>query len=260
MHPTQFNASQNELAKSAEVLTVLNNVWRDVWQVFGTYQSWLEDSAKCNTIQQKLSYFSQSHLIDPDYIDDVIQALSRGFYLTQSAMQWQEPAAGCNATDKPNATDKARGAQWRLVMAYGGFETTIKTLLKPPVKHLTPDLIKVFTDKCDLPAYRLLTPPDQKQENLEKWLKRPSRQGKSALADFLSLDGGDQKIIESWIVKSTPISSWVEAARLAKAVRNATAHGALSATKVRQWGLENTLLTLSDNLGEIVVAGLQKLL
>jgi hypothetical protein len=69
-----------------------------------------------------------------------------------------------------------------------------------------------------------------------------------------------KKIIESWLVKSTPISSWVEAARLAKALRNATAHGALSATKVRQWGLENGLLVLSDNLGEIVVAGLRKLL
>ncbi|MEW6492341.1 MAG: hypothetical protein AB1589_07490 [Cyanobacteriota bacterium] len=259
MYPTQFDASQDELLKSAELTTVLNNVWRDIWQVFGTYESWLEDSAKCNDIQQRLFYFSQSHLIEPDYIDDVIQALSRGFYLTQSAMQWQEPAAGCNTTDNPNATHKARGVQWRLVMAYGGFETTIKTLLKPG-KSLNPEAIKVFTDKCDLPAYRLLTPPDQKQENLEKWLKRPSRQGKTALADFLSLDNGDQKIIESWIVKSTPISSWVEAARLAKAVRNATAHGALSATKVRQWGLENALLTLSDNLGEIVVAGLQKLL
>jgi hypothetical protein len=259
MYPNQLDASQNEFSKSTELILVLNNIWRDLWQVFGTYESWLEDSAKCSEIQQRLSYFNQNHLIEPDYIDDVIKALSRGFYLTQSAIQWHEPAAGCNTIDKPNATHKARGVQWRLVMAYGGFETTIKTLLKLE-ESLNPEAIKKFTQKCDLPIYSLLTPPDPKRENLEKWLKKTSHQGNSPITDFLSLNNGDQKIIESWIVKSTPISSWVEAARLAKALRNATAHGALSASKVRQWGLESALLTLSDNLGAIVVAGLQKLL
>jgi hypothetical protein len=42
--------------------------------------------------------------------------------------------------------------------------------------------------------------------------------------------------------------------------RNATAHGALSASKVNEWGLQKSLLTLSDNLGEIVLAGMRKLI
>jgi hypothetical protein len=60
-------------------------------------------------------------------------------------------------------------------------------------KSLNPEAIKNFTQKCDLPVYSLLTPPDPKRENLEKWLKKPSRQGNSALTDFLSLNNGDQK-------------------------------------------------------------------
>ncbi|MEH1832888.1 MAG: hypothetical protein V7L29_12595 [Nostoc sp.] len=60
-------------------------------------------------------------------------------------------------------------------------------------------------------------------------------------------------------MKSQPVSNWVEAVRLAKALRNATAHGALSASKVKDWGLQKPLLALSDNLAEIVVAAMQKL-
>ncbi len=62
------------------------------------------------------------------------------------------------------------------------------------------------------------------------------------------------------MVQAAKVSSWTDAVRLAKALRNATAHGALSATKVKQWGLENAIFTLSDNLGELVVAGLRKLM
>jgi len=240
--------------------TDLEDVWRDICEAFGFNESWLCDQTRCNNIQQKLLHFSHSHLVDPDHIDDVIQALSRGLYLTKSAVQWHEPAAGHHSTVKPNGTDKARGAQWRLVMTYGGFETTIKTLLNTGKRSLNPTTIQEFIDKCNLPNYAPLMSPNSARVNLEKWLKKPSRQKKSALADFLSLDNGDQKIIEVWIVESTPISNWADAVRLAKALRNATAHGALSATKIKEWGLQNTLLTLSDNLGELVLGGMQKLI
>lgn len=234
----------------------LEDVWRNVCQVFGFNES----SIRYNEIQQKLVQFNQNHLADSDYIDDVIQALSRGHYLTKSAVQWQDPAAGHNLALEPNATHKARGVQWRLVMAYGGFETFTKALIGAQERGgLTPKLLDDFTKKCDLPNYSPLIPPNSARAKLEKWLKKPSREEKSALACFLSIERGDKEIIEKWIIQATPISTWADAARLAKGLRNASAHGALSATKVNQWGLQNALLTLADNLGEIVVAGMRKL-
>ncbi|BAZ22031.1 hypothetical protein NIES4073_29120 [Kalymmatonema gypsitolerans NIES-4073] len=239
--------------------THLEDVWRDLWQAFGTRESWTSENAKCKDIQHRLSYFNSLHSAEPDSIDDVIQALSRGFNLIKSGLEWQEPAAGHNSTKEPNDTHKARGIQWRLVMAYNGFEMITKTLLIKE-KYLTPETIKDFTNKCYLPDYSSLNPPATTRVNLEKWLNKPSREEKSAIADFLSLENGDKTIIEEWIVKSTPVSTWVDAVRLAKAIRNATAHGALSASKVNEWGLQKPLLTLSGNLGEIVLAGMRKLI
>ncbi|MBD2726447.1 hypothetical protein H6G96_08915 [Nostoc sp. FACHB-892] len=251
------------IQNSLNISIHLKEVSRELWQFFGSYESWINDPAKCKDIQRRISHFNQTHSDNSDHICDVIQALSKGFYLMKSGLEWEEPAVGHNSDDKPNDTHKARGIQWRLVMTWGGFETIIKTLLLTTDKGgLNTKSIKDFTDQCDLANnYNPLNPPNPTRINLERWLnKDPSIEGKSALADFLSLGNGDQKIIEHWIVKSQPVSNWVEAVRLAKALRNATAHGALSATKVKQWGLEKPLLTLSDNLAEIVVAGMQKLI
>jgi hypothetical protein len=241
--------------------THLDDVWRQLWQFFGSYETCINDQAKCKDIQQRLSYFDSCHSDKPDSIEDVIQALSRGFYLIKSGLEWQDPAAGHNSTEQPNDTHKARGAQWRLVMTYNGFEMITKTLLlKTDRGGLRQETIQDFTVKCNLQNYHLLSSPDTTRVNLEKWLKKALCENKSAIADFLSLENGDKTIMEEWIVKSTPVSSWTEAARLAKALRNATAHGALSASKVKQWGLQKPLLTLSNNLGEIVLAGMQKLI
>ncbi|MDF5736093.1 MULTISPECIES: hypothetical protein [unclassified Nostoc] len=245
------------------ISTHLEDVWRELWYFLGSHESWINDPAKCKDIQRRLSYFNQTHSDNSDHICDIIQALSKGFYLIKSGLEWEEPAIGHNCEDKPNDTHKARGIQWQLVMTWGGFETIIKTLLLTKGNGgLNTKSIKDFTVQCDLANnYNPLNPPKSTRVNLERWLnKDPSIEGTSALTDFLSLGKGDQEIIEHWIVKSQPVSNWVEAVRLAKALRNATAHGAFSATKVKEWGLQKPLLTLSDNLAEIVVAGMQKLI
>lgn len=243
-----------------ELIMRLEDVSRKLWQILGEYESWKSDPAKCQNIQQKLLHFNKNHSLDSDDIDDVIQSLSKGYYLIKSGLEWHEPVIGHTSIDKLNDTHKARGLQWQLVMVWGGFETIIKTLLKPGTRSLKPEQIKIFIDKCGLPNYNLLTSPDSTRVKLEKWLEITSSDKNSSLADFLTLENGDRKIIEKWIVQSNSISTWVDAARLAKALRNATAHGALSASKVKQWGLQKPLLTLSENLGEIVVAGMQKLI
>ncbi|MDJ0693935.1 hypothetical protein [Mastigocoleus sp. MO_188.B34] len=244
----------------ADITKNLNNVWCDLWKVFGTYGSWKSDIPKCKDIQARLLHFNNSHSNDPEHIDDVVQSLSRGFYLIKSGLEWCEPTAGHNSIDKLNATHKARGAQWRLVMTYGGFETFAKTLLtKKTKKGLSPNEFNQFTQKCQLNSYKPLYSPNKtKFKTLEKWLTIKSE--REAILDFLSLNDGDTKIIQRWLIEKQNISSWVDALKLSKALRNATAHGALSATKVQQWGLRKPLLTLSENLGEVAVAGIQKLI
>ncbi len=238
----------------------LNNVWCDLWKVFGKYGSWKSDIPKCKDIRARLLHFNNSHSNDPKDIDDVVQALSRGFYLMKSGIEWREPTAGQNSTDKINATNRARGAQWRLVMTYGGFETIAKTLLaKKNKKGLCANELDQFTQKCQLNFYKpLYSPNPTRFKTLEKWLTIKSEG--EAILNFLSLYPKDQEIIKNWIIDQQNISSWFDALKLSKALRNATAHGALSATKVQQWGLQKPLLTLSENLGEIVVAGIQRLI
>ncbi|BAY16452.1 hypothetical protein NIES21_22800 [Anabaenopsis circularis NIES-21] len=238
----------------------LEDIWRELWQVFGFYESWKSEPAKCKDIQQRLLYFNQSHSENLEYICDVIQALSKGFYLIKSGLEWEEPAVGHNTNNKPNDTHRARGIQWQLVMVWGGFETITKTLIKTHKKHLEPEIIQEFINKCNLSEYGSLTPPDSNLLDLERWLNKPACKNQSAIANFLGIENGDQKIIEHWMVQSHPISSWVEAVRLAKALRNATSHGALSATKVKEWGLQKPIINLSNNLGEIVISSMQKLI
>lgn len=244
-----------------ELIMRLEDVSRKLWQILGEYESWKSDPAKCQNIQQKLLHFNKNHSLDSDDIDDVIQSLSKGYYLIKSGLEWHEPVVGHNSIDKLNDTHKARGLQWQLVMVWGGFETITKTLLpKPNKNNCFEQIMKDFTDKCALPKYDSLIAPRSTLVKLEKWLEKPSESENSALANFLSLRKTDLEIIEKWIVQSNSISTWVDAVKLAKALRNATAHGALSASKVKQWGLQKPLLTLSENLGEIVVAGMQKLI
>lgn len=182
----------------------LDNVWREVCKVFSLNEVSSCHQAKCNNIHQRLLFFNESHLGEADYIDDVIQGLSRGFYLTKSAVEWHEPAIGHSVDENPNNTHRARGVQWRLVMAYGGFETTTKTLLKMGRGGLSPGALRDFTNKCSLPAYNPLPSPKIARVNLDKWLKKPpaTPTGETALIDFLSLERGDAKIVEAWMVQS----------------------------------------------------------
>ncbi|GAB4187773.1 MAG: hypothetical protein Fur006_27840 [Coleofasciculaceae cyanobacterium] len=234
---------------------ILRIAWDDTWQIFQPDNSWKDDKAKCSDIQKRLSHFNLTHSDNPKHIDKVIKALSRGVSLAQAAIDWQTPAIGKKSTRK---IDKLRGTQWRLVIAYGGFEITAKALMNHFQRNTSPEVIENYIKKCSPPIYKPLSSPSispNKKPNLEKWLSKEE----SAIAEFLGVTAGDAKIIEHWIVKSHPVGSWHDAVKLAKALRNASAHGFLVPTKVDHWGLKPGLITLADNLAEIMTAGLKKL-
>ena len=231
----------------------LNRVWKDIWNVLEPDKSWLTDTAKRDCIQKKLSYFNSQHGNSPEHIDLVIKALSRGKALIQAAIEWQNPAIGQSETRSAN--DKLRGHQWRLVIAYSGFEIASKALMMPKWnRQIESGMYEKFIEKCVLPAYEPIEPPTDKPK-LAKWLNKEE----GALAEFLGVTSGDRKAIDRWLVQSESVGSWCEAYKLAKALRNASAHGFLLPTKIRDWGLKNGFVRLTDDLAKIAIAGLSKL-
>jgi hypothetical protein len=215
--------------------------------------------AGCRELHRRLRHFSDKHLDAPEHLQTVLIALSKGKHLVEAALAWEEPAAGANSTAASNGTSRARGEQWRLVMAYGGFETVRDALL--PVQHRFPsyaDQAQHFIQCCDLPAYELLLSPDRDCARLVEWLEAEVTLGKSAIISFLGLQNGDAKTFHRWI-EGNAVDAWHIAIQLGKALRNVTAHGSLSASKVHQWGLREAFQRLTDNLGTIVAAALQHL-
>ncbi len=250
--------SEKIIEHSEEVAENLRNVWNDVWSIFEPDNSWKDDQSKRALIKQKLVYFSEKHSEDVEHIDKAIKALSRGVSLTQAAVDWQNPAAigNDNSVSTPKQKDRLRGIQWRLVIAYAGFEITAKGLMNHFERNTKPEIIEDFINKCKLSNYQKLEPPAPKEKsNLEKWLNREYE----VLAEFLGVTAGDAKIINYWLVNSQAICNWEEAFKLAKALRNSTAHGFLLPTKVQDWKLKNSLRILADNLAEIMTYGLRKL-
>ncbi len=237
-----------------EVQDNLTITWENLWNnVLQPDNSWKEDP-KYSNMKQKLSYFNPTHTNNSaEHINKVIKCIIRGVRLTEEVINWHEPSIGV----KHNKFDKLRGFQWRLVIAYSGFEITTKALMNHFGRAISPDIMNSFIDKCSLSTYVHLTPPKpRRKENLEKWLTKDE----DAITTFLGVTAGDKKIIKDWIVKSNSISSWEDAVKLAKALRNASAHGFLLPKKVSDWQLKPGLNTLAHNLSEIMVAGLEKLI
>jgi hypothetical protein len=232
----------------------LTTTWQKLENFLNPDNSW-KSNLKCSNIQQKLLYFNPNHPNTPEHIDKVVKCVIRGVRLTEEAINWHQPSIG--DTPKRTTIDKLRGVQWRLVIAYSGFEITTKALMNHFVRGTSPEIIEEFIQKCNLPNYIPLNSPNtQKKENLEKWLTKDE----DAISDFLGLTAGDKKIIEYWIIYSNSISSWEEAFKLAKSLRNASAHGFLLPKKIDDWQLKEGFRTLANNLGEIMASGLKKLI
>jgi hypothetical protein len=70
------------------------------------------------------------------------------------------------------------------------------------------------------------------------------------ILDFLNVGRGDRNVLKSWILEKKTINDLPTAIALAKALRNATAHGALSAKKCEDLKLSDTIKELPRILFE----------
>ena len=228
------------------------------------------------------------HANRAEHIDVVMYSLSRGYWLMKAAMEWENPYAGKKPTSGQSIS-VLRGLQWRLVMAYNAFELVCIALMQPN-RTLSPEIIGKFVEKFQLRLdTNAISPPSKDRAVLRKWLsssvvsetatfvKRkkldeveeeltiptyvdsPETEGKE-LIEFLGLRGGDLKAFESWVLAESPVNEWDQRILLAKALRNMSAHGALSASKVGELGFRQAFEVLPANLSNVVHATLHQLL
>jgi hypothetical protein len=143
-------------------------------------------------------------------------------------------------------------------MAHGGMETVFSALL-PVEERQRQEEVQGLLRRCGLPAYVTLAPPRRELAELEKWLGLEEDNGRHPLTAFLKLNRGDSRRLRTWLIDGEPVQHWHDALQLASVLRNSTAHGSLSATKVCRWGLRPAFVTLGTNIGDVVVAALGQL-
>lgn len=171
----------------------------------------------------------------------VLQGLARGEALVSQAFHWSHSTAG-----RESKLAEIRGLQWRLVMAVAGLEIMIKSLLgkeHPGINEFRELDSRISVKPPPIPAPRLAA------SVREKWIADES------LLKFLSLKGKDLKVLQDFLVNDDcpSVNDLAEQLALAKALRNCTAHAALSATKCNQLKLGPTLRHLPSVIHETSV-------
>jgi outer membrane protein assembly factor BamB len=168
-----------------------------------------------------------------------IHGIIRGHEMVSQAKLWAEPTIG------PGKTAPARGRQWRLVMAYGGLELLVKSLSATKGNGLDEKILSDLFGKLALPPFEALKAPSPEKSSLKEWIEEEDA---SDVLDFLRMGNGDRARFDTWLTKQQPVESWVEGVLLAKALRSATVHGALSPTKVMEWKLNETFTRLTEDI------------
>lgn len=155
--------------------------------------------------------------------------LFRGATLLKHALEWKHPMVGGGGK-----SDRIRGMQWRLVMAYSGYEQIENAIFgekchsKVPRKNI---LARIR------PQYRL-PGPMLSQSALNRIEERD--QEAAALCDFLGIQKNKRDRFTNWLLGRTadePCGT-EGAVFISAQLRHLVAHGALSADRTKQLGLE----------------------
>src|SRR5262245_3046161 len=237
-----------------------NDPWKRWWDFLGEDGSWREDAVKRLRIHARLLRFSAGHWDQAAWVDAVLSALGRGKPLVDAAVRWADPAVGQRSATSFTETDRFRGDQWRLVVAWGGFQTVVRALMGVQRGvRLEAALIDRFIERARPPAYPGLPSPRAREADLEEIFRAPLTDVTHPLLVFLDLGWASTRNLYRWLVEGRTIETWAGAIRLAGALRDATAQGALSASRAKQWQLRPGLRTLTENIGQLVSAALTEL-
>jgi hypothetical protein len=238
----------------ANVVEAMNAAW-GAWFAFLRQLSVDEDEPR-RQVRGRLLRLCDRHPDDRDHLQTVLGCLSKGKHLVEAAVRWENPVAGPRPDTDGTATDRARGEQFRLVMAHGGLETFLGALLLMDDRSQRDEVLGKFLGQCALGPYEPLPAPSRDLTELTRWLGFEEEHGQHPLTAFLKLNPSDARTLRAWMLDGHAVADWLTALRLARALRNCTVHGALSASKVCRWGLRPVLQTLAENIGAIVAGSL----
>jgi hypothetical protein len=95
-------------------------------------------------------------------------------------------------------------------------------------------------------------PPNRNLAKLRRWREKDDGTDESGINWFLQAESRATKhILRSWLIAGDHVRTWTDALILAKVLRHVSAHGALSGSKIREWGLAPTLTQLVPEMGVV---------
>ncbi|HEU0074439.1 MAG TPA: hypothetical protein VFS30_10535 [Dehalococcoidia bacterium] len=189
-----------------------------------------------------------------------LAAIAKGYALMRAAHLDFAPALGRNSTARqPSPLDGVRGSQWRLVAAVAGFEIFLRGRIgrEEKIWKLVEAALPMVSLAPPAPIARRRRSAAPQPRTLERWLDFPAASQKSRLADFLGLNKFEEPLLVNWLRGTSAVTEWVEHVAFATALRNVTAHGALSAKKVRDLRLRRPFDVLPTHLFEFAAASLE---
>ena len=202
----------------------------------------------------------------PASLDYRLAAIARGYALMRAAHLDFKPAMGRYATEcGPSRLDTVRGLQWRLVLSVAGFEMFLRGRIGQKDKKLKIwKLVKLAIRYVSLePPPPPMTPPPNRRKGrstkLESWLDDiplPTRAVR--FAEFFGLNEFEEPVLLGWLRGARKPWGWEEHLQLATALRNVTAHGALSAKKARELRMGRAFDSLPCILLDFAAATLAK--
>ena len=207
-----------------------------------------EPEANFRRIARALANFGgRPEAVDLNELLILLQGIGRGEALLKQAVSWSEPFAG-----RRSGLSELRGKQWRLVMTYAGFEIILQSLYRkdhPGIHEFRELELKLG----NLDGLQPLQAPKLSNSIKEKWM------ADEQLLKFLSLRGYDLKVFKRWMIDGEAADTLADQLALAKALRNGTAHAALSANKCRQLKLGDALERLPHLMARCVESAFEKL-
>ena len=191
-----------------------------------------------------------------------LEAIARGYALLRAAYLDFTPALGRNATSRePSRLDVVRGLQWRLVLSVAGFEMYLRgrtgreEKIWKLVRHAEPYVL--LEPPPAVPSPRIGSNDKRRSTSLESLLDVPLPTRRSRLAEFLGLNKFEEPLLLDWLRGERTPMDWEEHLHLATALRNVTAHGALSAKKARDLGMRRAFYTLPGTMLSFAAATLE---
>ncbi len=192
----------------------------------------------------------EARLLNQSKIRSRTSAINRGARLVLSAAGWKKPAIGDG-----DGSARARGVQWQMTMAWTGLELFCDSLF-PRINNCEADNVLEW---CQLLGLAELDEEIRVPGGLKRSAKiRNLWQEEVEILEFLDVRGGKpRRALDAWWVKQTPIADHVAALQAARAIRDVTSHGLLSAHRVEKFGLvsanRNGAAAPLDRLIEVIV-------